>query len=86
MKILSLLASCNIETLINFVTISQLSLRKLINDFFLISRKFCIFEHLCVRYRIRTCSLVLITSAGVTNDAAGIPAIAPAVNKESGEL
>ena len=33
-----------------------------------------------------TCNLVLITSAGVTREAAGIPAIAPAVSKDSGEL
>jgi hypothetical protein len=28
----------------------------------------------------------LITSAGVTKEAAGIPAMAPAVNKDKGEL
>ena len=33
-----------------------------------------------------TCNLVLITSAGVTREAAGIPAIAPAISKDSGEL
>lgn len=31
-----------------------------------------------------TCNLVLITSAGVTNEAAGIPAIAPAARSVSG--
>jgi hypothetical protein len=33
-----------------------------------------------------TCSRVLITSAGVTNEAAGTPAMAPAVSSDSGEL
>ena len=31
-----------------------------------------------------TCNLVLMTSAGVTSDAAGIPAIAPAASNVSG--
>jgi len=33
-----------------------------------------------------TCNLVLITSAGVTSDAAGTPAIAPASRSENGWL
>merc|ERR1719233_1841418 len=33
-----------------------------------------------------TCSLVLTTSAGVTREAAGMPAIAPAVRRDRGEL
>ena len=32
-----------------------------------------------------TCNLVLITSAGVTSEAAGIPAMVPATNSDQGQ-
>ena len=35
---------------------------------------------------LNTCSLVLITSAGVTREAAGIPAMAPATSNDNGVL
>jgi len=35
---------------------------------------------------LNTCSRVLITSAGVTREAAGIPAIAPATSNDNGVL
>jgi hypothetical protein len=36
--------------------------------------------------RASTCSRVLMTSAGVTSDAAGMPASAPASSSDHGEL
>ena len=44
-------------------------------------------QEICLEKLIsNTCSLVLITSAGVTREAAGIPAMAPATSNDNGVL